>query len=79
MTDEQEIERLTREWAEAVRRRDTESLERLLAPNFTFTTGHRGTLSRCEWLETTRDRYSVESYEFDASVSVRGGSFYDHD
>lgn len=40
-------------------------LEELLAPEFTFTTGHRGTLDRAEWLETTQSRYVVEEHELE--------------
>ena len=65
MSDRDDVERLAREWAQAVKDRDMEKLERLLAPEYTFTTAHRGRLSRREWLETTKNRYVVEEFAFD--------------
>jgi hypothetical protein len=54
----QQIERLERRWAQAVRDRDMAFLEELLGEEFTLTTGRRGNpmRGREEWLEITRDR-----------------------
>ncbi len=62
---EAELRELTDAWVDAVARRDVDTLEALLAPEFTFTTGHRGTLGRAEWLETTRARYVVDEHELE--------------
>jgi Domain of unknown function (DUF4440) len=63
-----ELIRLAHRWMEAVRDRDMEFLEDLLAPEFTLTTGRPGAevRSRREWLEVTRDQYAIESFAFDA-------------
>jgi len=50
-------------------------LERLLGEEFTLTTGRAGfeVASRQEWLDVTRDRYVVESFEYlDFRVHVYG-------
>jgi ketosteroid isomerase-like protein len=62
-----QIERLERRWMDAVRDRDMEFLDRLLGEEFTLTTGRPGApvRTREEWLQITRDRYSIEQYEFD--------------
>jgi ketosteroid isomerase-like protein len=62
-----QIERLERRWMDAVRDRDMEFLDRLLGKEFTLTTGRPGApvRTREEWLQITRDRYSIEQYEFD--------------
>jgi ketosteroid isomerase-like protein len=54
-------------WAEAVRDRDIRYLERLLAPEFTLTTGRRPNpiRGREEYLEITESRYVVEEFEFE--------------
>ncbi len=64
---------LTEKWADAVACRDEDTLEALLAPEFTFTTGHRGTIARAEWLETTLVRYVVDEHALeDVDVDVFG-------
>lgn len=64
---EADLERLVLRWAEAVRDRDLEFLEDLLASEFTLTTGRPGAeiRPRDEYLAITRDRYAVESFEFE--------------
>ena len=50
-------------------------LERLLGHEFTLTTGRPGAevLSQQEWLDITRDRYSVETFAFeDFAIHVYG-------
>lgn len=61
-----ELIRLQNQWADAVQRRDLAFLERLLGEEFTLTTGRPGfeMASRQEWLDVTRDRYIVESFEY---------------
>jgi ketosteroid isomerase-like protein len=63
-----ELRALTERWVEAVAARDMPTLDRLLGAEFTFTTGHRGTLGRGEWLETTQRRYVVEEHELEEVV-----------
>jgi ketosteroid isomerase-like protein len=64
---EEEFAELERRWAEAVRDRDIRFLERLLAPEFTLTTGRRPSpvRGRDEYLEITESRYEVSEFEFD--------------
>ena len=52
---------------DAVRRRDIDALERLLAPGFTLTTGRPGAevRSRGEYLRSTREEYVVDDFEFE--------------
>jgi ketosteroid isomerase-like protein len=58
---------LEQRWAEAVRDRDIRFLERLLAPEFTLTTGRRPSpiRGREEYLEITESRYVVTEFEFE--------------
>jgi ketosteroid isomerase-like protein len=58
---------LERRWAEAVRDRDIRYLERLLAPEFTLTTGRRPNpvRGRDEYLQITESRYEVSEFEFE--------------
>jgi ketosteroid isomerase-like protein len=64
---EAEFAELERRWAEAVRDRDIRFLERLLAPEFTLTTGRmpNPVRGRDEYLEITEMRYVVTEFEFD--------------
>lgn len=64
---EQELIRLENVWADATRRRDLYFLDQLLGHEFTLTTGRSGAevRSRQEWLDVTRDRYAIESFEFE--------------
>jgi ketosteroid isomerase-like protein len=63
----EELRALLIRWAEAVRDRDVRYLERLLAPEFTLTTGRRPNpvRGREEYLEITESRYVVEEFEFE--------------
>jgi ketosteroid isomerase-like protein len=63
----EEFRTLLSRWAEAVRDRDIRYLERLLAPEFTLTTGRRPSpiRGREEYLEITESRYVVEEFEFE--------------
>jgi ketosteroid isomerase-like protein len=63
-----QIERLERRWADAVRDRDMDFLDRLLGEEFTLTTGRPGApvRGREEWLAIARDRYVIEEYEFES-------------
>jgi ketosteroid isomerase-like protein len=64
---ERKLAQLERNWLTAVKERDIERLERLLGDEFTLTTGRPGNevRSRQEYLEVTRDRYVIESFEFE--------------
>src|SRR5688572_22630459 len=76
MDEEQELIRLQHEWMEAVKRRDIEFLEKLLAPEFTLFTGRPGiwTRTRRQYLDVTRDRYTLESFEYvELEVHAYGG------
>ena len=64
---EAEFAELERRWAEAVRDRDIRFLERLLAPEFTLTTGRmpNPVRGRDEYLEIAEGRYEVSEFEFE--------------
>jgi ketosteroid isomerase-like protein len=64
-----------REWMDAVRVRDLRTLQSILAPEFTLTTGRAGAevRARDEYLLITRDRYTIAEYTIeDADVLVYG-------
>lgn len=67
MATKDDIETLERRWLEAVKERDIELLERLLADEFVLVTGRPGheRRGRREWLDVTRDDYVIESFAFD--------------
>ena len=72
---ERALTRLENEFAEAVRRRDMEFLERTLGEEFTLTTGRPGAeiRGRQEWLDVTRESYVVEEFEIEPlAVHVYG-------
>jgi transposase InsO family protein/ketosteroid isomerase-like protein len=66
---EQELTRLEHAWMEAVRRKDTEALERILAPEYAYTASGQGRWSRQGWLETVAI-YDLHRFEF-VEVDVR--------
>jgi ketosteroid isomerase-like protein len=71
----QELIGLQHDWMEAVKRRDLEFLEHLLAPEFSLITGRPGieTRTRQQYLDVTRDRYTLESFEYvDLDVHAYG-------
>ncbi len=53
-----------RRWMEAVRLKDMELLERLLAPDFTYTATGHGRRSRQEWLAMV-PRYEIDRFTFE--------------
>lgn len=63
MPSEQEVIDLTQAWMEAVQRKDTETLERILAPEYTYMASGQGKLSRDEWLDLLRI-YDLHGFEF---------------
>ena len=66
-----EIARLEVSLQEAVQQRDMPALELLVGQEFSLTTGRPGAerRGRQEWLEVTRDRYTIESFSFANSFS----------
>ena len=62
-----ELFRLEVEFMEAVKRRDVEYLDQVLGENFVLTTGRPGAevRSRQAWLDVTRERYQIDSFEFE--------------
>ena len=66
MSEQEELIRLQHDWMEAVKRRDIEFLERLLGPEFVLITSRPGieTRTRRQYLDVTRDRYRLESFEY---------------
>jgi len=76
MDEVQELTRLQHEWMEAVKHRDIEFLEQLLAPEFSLITSRPGigTRTRQQYLDVTRDRYTLESFEYvELDVHAYGG------
>jgi ribonuclease HI len=74
---EDEIESLLHRWAEAVEKREMAFVEKLLAPEFTLTTGRPDAevRTREQYLAVTRDEYEVESWQFDEVVVQHYGRF----
>ena len=76
MDEEQALIRLQHEWMEAVKRRDIPFLEQLLGPEFSLITGRPGieTRTRQQYLDVTRDHYTLESFEYvELEVHAYGG------
>lgn len=72
----EELIRLQHAWMEAVKRRDIEFLERLLAPEFILITGRPGieTRTRQQYLDVTRDHYTLDWFEYvELDVHAYGG------
>jgi acyl-CoA thioester hydrolase len=65
---EHELAALERSLQRAVADRDLALLERLLAPEFTLTTGRAGNevRARAEYLDVTATRYAIESFDFES-------------
>jgi ketosteroid isomerase-like protein len=61
------LSELEHQWLDAVRTHDIERLDRLLGEEFTLTTGRPGNevRSRQEYMEVAKDRYLIESFEFE--------------
>ena len=77
MDERHELIRLEHDWMEAVKRRDIEFLERLLGPEFILLTGRPGieTRTRQQYLDVTRDEYTLESFEYVEIDSHAYGDF----
>jgi ketosteroid isomerase-like protein len=62
-----EVEAFERELQAAVAARDVATLDRLLGPEFTLTTGRAGNevRGRAEYLEITGTRYVIEDFRFE--------------
>jgi ketosteroid isomerase-like protein len=71
-TVEDEIQRRANEWMEAVRRKDLETLESLLAPEYALQAPGIGRMPRDQWL-TAVSVYDIRSFEFeDVQVHLYG-------
>lgn len=66
---ERELARLEQSWMEAVQRKDTGALERILAPEYAYTASGQGRWTREGWLETVAI-YDIHRFEF-AEIDVR--------
>jgi ketosteroid isomerase-like protein len=66
MNEELELIHLQHGWMEAVKRRDIEYLEQLLGPEFILFTSRPGIemRTRQQYLDVTKDRYTLESFEY---------------
>jgi ketosteroid isomerase-like protein len=71
-TTEREIERISREWMDAVPRRDREALERYLADEFVLTSNQGLRMDRATWLDIALNRVSGAGGYSDVSVRVYG-------
>ena len=63
-TMEGESLRLANEWMDAVRRKDLETLESLLAPEYALQAPGIGRMTREQWLAAV-SVYDIRSFEFD--------------
>jgi ketosteroid isomerase-like protein len=66
---EQDLTQLEHTWMEAVQRKDTEALERILAPEYTYTASGQGRWSRQGWLDTVAI-YDIHRFAF-VEIDVR--------
>ena len=66
MDARQVLIQLQHDWMDAVKRRDIEFLEQLLGHEFSLITGRPGieTRTRQQYLDVTRDHYTLESFEY---------------
>lgn len=65
---EEEIPRLAIEWMDAVRQKDVETLESLVAPEYMLQAPGIGRMTREQWLAAI-SVYDIESFEF-ADVQI---------
>ena len=65
----QELTKLEHAWMEAIQRKDTAALERILAPEYTYTASGQGRWTRQGWLETVAI-YDIHRFEF-VEIDVR--------
>ena len=63
-TVEDEILRLANEWMDAVRQKDLETLESLVAPEYMLQAPGIGRMPREQWLAAV-SVYDIQSFEFD--------------
>ena len=72
----EDIRRLEEDFMRAVAERDLATLERLVGPEFTLTTGRPGSAvrGRDEWMRITATRYVIEDFGFDEMDVVDLGS-----
>jgi len=66
---EQEFRSLYNAWMEAVQRRDTGTLERILGEEYVYTASGQGRWARQGWLDTV-PVYEIHSFEF-PRINVR--------
>ena len=72
----EDIRQLEQEFMQAVADRDLATLERLVGPEFTLTTGRPGSAvrGRDEWMRISATRYVIEDFGFDEMDVVDLGS-----
>ncbi|MDP9353802.1 MAG: nuclear transport factor 2 family protein [Chloroflexota bacterium] len=68
-TVEQDLIALEQEWMDAVRRKDTAALERIVGPEYAYTASGQGRWSRQRWMETVAI-YDIHRFEF-GEIDVR--------
>lgn len=66
---EHELVELERTWMDAVRRKDLETLDRIVAPEYAYTASGQGRWTRQRWMETV-SVYDIHRFAFD-DVDVR--------
>lgn len=74
-TDGEQLARLEKEWMEAMRVRDAERLEQLVAPEFVFTAIHLDPepMSRVAWMGAAMGGYTISSFYYDDMDVVVAG------
>ncbi len=68
-TVEQDLIALEQEWMDAVRRKDTAALDRIVGPEYAYTASGQGRWSRQRWMETV-PIYDIHRFEF-GEIDVR--------
>lgn len=69
---EAEILKRQDEWMDAVRRKDFDALDQILAAEYVLISARLGFVDRQRWLEVARD-YNIEKFEYtDSQIHVYG-------
>jgi ketosteroid isomerase-like protein len=66
--DRADLERLQKEWMQAVADRDMDRLEEIVAPGFRFTAIHLNPdpMTREQWMEAAREGYTIVSFAYES-------------
>ena len=79
--DRAELARLQEAWMQAVEDRDSEALERIVAPEFRFMAIHLHPepMTREQWMEAAREGYTIVSFAYESmDIKVAGDTAVVH-